>query len=111
RYDMERLILQKPRVAVRLLDALSRRLQETQSRLEETALRNATARVCRTLLRLAREAHELDVTHQELADSTGLYRETVTNALDRLQSQGLVELGKKKIVIVDKEGLEKAAEA
>lgn len=47
RYDMERLILQKPRVAVRLLDALSRRLQETQSRLEETALRNATARVCR----------------------------------------------------------------
>ncbi|MBI4283515.1 MAG: winged helix-turn-helix domain-containing protein, partial [Chloroflexi bacterium] len=38
------------------------------------------------------------------------YRETVTNVLNRLQSQGLLELGKKKIVIVDKGGLEKMAE-
>lgn len=110
RGDMERLLLQKPQVALRLLDTLSRRLQETRSKLEETTFQNATTRVCRALLRFTQNTSELEMTHQELADSTGLYRETVTNALNRLQAQGIVELGKKKIVIIDRMGLERAAE-
>lgn len=111
RSDMERLLLQKPQVALRLLDALSSRLQETRTKLEETTFLNATARVCRSILRLAPGTSELSgLTHQELADTTGLYRETVTNVLNRLQAQGLVELGIKKIVILDRAGLQKTAE-
>lgn len=110
RGDLERLLLQKPQVALRLLNSLSHSLEETRTKLEETAFQNATARVCRSLLRLAQGTSELDLTHQELADSIGLYRETVTNVLNRLQAQGIVELGKKKIVILDRAGLEKAAE-
>ena len=111
RGDMERLLLQKPQVALRLVDSLSRRLEETRTRLEEATFQNATARVCRALFRLTRETSELSgLTHQELADSTGLYRETVTNVLNRLQSQRLVELGKKKIIILDRERLEDTAQ-
>ncbi len=111
RGDLERLLQSKPRVAVRLVEVLSRRLEETRVKLEEATFRNAAARVCRTLLRLAQGTAVLSgLTHQELADSTGLYRETVTNVLNRLQVQGLVELGKKKIVILNRAGLEAAAQ-
>ena len=111
RADMERLLIQKPQVALRLVESLSRRLEETRTRLEEATLRNATARVGRTILRLAQGASELlGMTHQELADATGLYRETVTNVLGHLQAQDLLELGTKKIVILDRAGLQKTAE-
>lgn len=112
RGDMERLLLEKPRVALRLISSLSRRLEETRAKLEEATLQNATARVCRAILRLASGISELPgLTHQELADSTGLYRETVTKVLNRLQARGLIELGKKKIIIVDRARLEQTAEA
>ena len=85
RGNLERLLQRKPMVAVRLVEVLSRRLEETRTRLEESTFRNSTARVCRGLLRLAQENSELPgLTHQELADSVGLYRETVTKALNRL---------------------------
>ena len=111
RGDMERLLLQKPQVALRLVESLSQRLEETRAKLEDATLRNAAARVCRALLRLAQGTSELSgLTHQDLADSTGLYRETVTNVLNRLQERRLVELGKRKIVILNRVGLEEAAQ-
>ena len=111
RGDLERLLQRRPKVAVRLVEILSRRLEETRNRLEEATFQNATARVCRALFRLTQETSELSgLTHQELADTTGLYRETVTNVLNRLQSQRLVELGKKKIVILDRVRLEDTAQ-
>ena len=111
RGDMERLLLQKPQVALRLVESLSRRLEETRAKLEDATFRNAAARVCRALLRLAQGTSELSgLTHQELADSTGLYRETVTNVLNRLQERRLVELGKRKIVILNRVGLETTAQ-
>lgn len=93
------------------MDSLSRRLEETRIRLEGATFRNAAARISRAILRLARGTSELSgITHQELADGTGLYRETVTNVLNRLQAQGLLELGKKKIVILGRMGLQEIAE-
>ncbi len=111
RNDIEMLILQKPKVAIRLLDAMSQRLKETRFKLEETALHNATVRVCRALFRISQKTSRLKMTHQELADSTGLFRETVTNILDRLQTRGVVKLSRKKIVILDREELQQVTEA
>ena len=111
RGDLERLLQRKPKVAVRLVEILSRRLEETRTKLEEATFRNATTRVCLALLRLATGTSELPgLTHQELADSVGLYRETVTNILNHLQAKGLVELGKRKIVILNRVGLEEMAQ-
>lgn len=109
--DLEQLLLRKPQVALRLVENLSRRLEETRAKLEDATLRKATARICRALGRLDQgTSAPLGLTHQELADSTGLFRETVTNVLNRLQAQGLIELGKKKITIIDRGGLEEAAQ-
>ena len=111
RGDLERLLQRKPKVAVRLVEILSSRLEETRTRLEESTLRNATARVCQGLLRLAQGSSELPgLTHQELADSIGLSRETVNKVLNRLKAQGLLVLSTKKIIILDKAGLNEVAE-
>ncbi len=108
--DLEKLLQSKPSVAIRLVEILSNRLKETQARLEESTIRGATAKVSRGLLRLAPKLPELPgLTQQELADSVGLQRETVSRALQSLQEQGLVELGTKKIIILDRAGLEEAA--
>lgn len=105
--DLDRLLHNKPSVAVRLVEILGTRLKETQARLEELTIKAATVRVSRGLLRLAHGNSELrGLTHQDLADSVGLQRETVSRALHQLQDLGLVQLGTKNITILSVIGLE-----
>jgi CRP/FNR family transcriptional regulator len=63
------------------------------------------------LLRLVETEQEKTVhtSHQELADMIAAYRETVTLALDELQTRGLVRLGRRSIEILDQRELEKLA--
>lgn len=101
RHDLEMLIREYPSVALRLLDNLSGRMRELEARLEEGLLRDMRSRVVAALLRL-REHHETDqipITHQELADSLGTYRETVSHTLGQLQDEGCVRLGRGRIEI------------
>jgi CRP/FNR family cyclic AMP-dependent transcriptional regulator len=46
---------------------------------------------------------------QDLAEQLGVYRETVTNALNELKNAGLIEVGRKRIAILDRKRLERAA--
>jgi CRP/FNR family transcriptional regulator, anaerobic regulatory protein len=64
-----------------------------------------------TLLRLLETSEDQTVhaSHQELADMIAAYRETVTLALDELQTRGLVNLGRRSIEIRDAAALEKLA--
>ena len=110
RSDIEALIMYKPIVAIRLLDIVSQRLRLTRLRLEETVLQSATIRVCSTLLRLSQDSLIIRITHQELADTTGLFRETVTTILDELQLSGILELSRKKISIKDRSELQRITE-
>jgi CRP/FNR family transcriptional regulator, cyclic AMP receptor protein len=108
REDVERLIDRKPQVAVRMLEVLSARLGETESRLEALAFQNVPARLAAALLQLAPD-DELRMSHQELGDRIGAYRETVTKTLDEFQRAGLVELGRMRIAIRDRNGLQRVA--
>jgi hypothetical protein len=53
----------------------------------------------------ALNTHVLKVTHESVANSLGVRRESVTQALGRLQTQGLVCSGRGKITLLDLEGL------
>ena len=53
RNDLERLILQRPQVALRILDITGQRLRDAESRLEDLAFKGIPARLCSLLLRLA----------------------------------------------------------
>lgn len=110
--DLQRILLAKPQVALRMLEVLGRRLVDRETRLEELAYRPVPARLAAVLVRLAGErGTTLDsLTHNDLAEMVGAYRETVTKTLDELQAQGLVELQRRRVVIRDLERLRALAE-
>jgi len=113
RTDLERLILSKPQVALRILEITGKRLREAEERLENMAFKGIPARLASLLLRLAEEQDSDQITgmtHQDLAESVGTYRETATQVLNDLKSQGFIEIGRKRIIILDEDGLLDVAE-
>jgi CRP/FNR family transcriptional regulator, cyclic AMP receptor protein len=114
RADLERLILNKPQVALRILEVTGKRLREAEERLENMAFKGIPARLASLLLRLAEEQGNDEIsglTHQDLAESVGTYRETATQVLNDLKSQGLIEIGRKRIKILDPARLAEIAES
>ncbi|MBI2919366.1 MAG: Crp/Fnr family transcriptional regulator [Chloroflexi bacterium] len=108
RGDVERALLIQPRMALRAMDVLGRRLRQTQDRLFDVFSKGAVAQVAAMLLRLA-ERGEVALSHQQLADMLGLYRETVTVVMRRLQAEGLVKVERRHIRLLDVDGLSRAA--
>lgn len=108
RYDVERLILKTPQVGLRLMKVLSGRLKESETRLEELAFKSITGRLATLLLRLCEDQGSVikGYTHQDLADMIGTYRETATQTLNAFKSAGFIEIGRKRIKIIDSAGLE-----
>lgn len=114
RKDLERLILSKPQVALRVLDITGKRLRDAEQRLETMAFKGIPARLASLLLRLSAEQQTAEVsglTHQDLAETVGTYRETATQVLNDLKGQGLIDIGRKRITILDAQGLRAVAES
>ncbi len=105
--DVERVILNQPVVALRMLEILGKRLADAEVRLEDLAYRSVPARLCAVLLRLTTKS-DGDVeglTHQDLGDMVGAYRETVTKILDEFRDLGHLELGRRRIRILSRSAL------
>ncbi len=112
RADLERLILNKPQVALRILEVTGKRLADAEGRLQNMAFKGIPARLASLLLRLADEQESDEIvglTHQDLAESVGTYRETATQVLNDLKGDGLIEIGRKRIAILDRERLTEVA--
>ncbi len=113
REDVERLLMTKPRVALRIFENLGARLREVEERLEEIAFKSIPARLASLLLQLADEMGSDSITgltHQDLAEQIGTYRETTTQALNTFKAEGLIDIGRKRITILNREGLQRIAE-
>jgi CRP/FNR family cyclic AMP-dependent transcriptional regulator len=109
RTDLERLILSKPVLGLRMLEITGKRLSDAEARLEDMAFKGIPARLASLLLRLAAERHSSDIlglTHQDLAETIGTYRETATQVLNDMKAAGLIEIGRKRITILDMERLQ-----
>ena len=114
REDVEHLLVTKPKVALRIFEELGSRLKETESRLEEIAFKGIPARLASFLLQLADEQGAdtiTGLTHQDLGEQIGTYRETTTQTLNIFKADGLIDIGRKRIIILDREGLERVAES
>ncbi len=114
REDVERLLVTKPQVALRLFEALGTRLKETEARLEGIAFKGIPARLASILLRLADEQESdtiVGMTHQDLGEQVGTYRETTTQTLNSFKAEGLIDIGRKRITILDREGLQRIADS
>lgn len=112
REDVERLLITKPQVALRIFEAMGNRLKETEARLEAIAFKGIPARLASLLLQLADERQSDTIqglTHQDLGERIGTYRETTTQTLNSFKAGGLIDIGRKRIRILDREGVERIA--
>jgi CRP/FNR family cyclic AMP-dependent transcriptional regulator len=108
RADIEGLMRERSEVALRMIEVLGRRLALCEARLEEMAYRSVPARIAAVLTRLSQghNGEVVSITHQELGDMIGALRESVTKVLDEFQREGLVELGRGRVILRDVAGLQ-----
>ena len=106
RNDIEHLIASKPNVALNVIHLLAFRNAELEERLERQAFQSVHERLAAMLLKLAGDGTEIkDVSHHQIGETIGASRETVTRALGDFRGQGLIELGRSRIEIKDRDGL------
>lgn len=112
RADLERVLISKPQVGLRIVETLGHRLREAEARLEDIAFKNIPARLASLLLRLQEEQGNViaGYTHQDLAEMIGTYRETTTQTLNEFKRSGLLSIGRKRLELYDLEGLRAVAE-
>ena len=112
RSDIEHLLLSKPRVALRFMELMANRLREVEARMETVAFKSVPARLAASLLDLAQDSGEIvGVSHQDLADIVGTYRETVTRILNEFRTEGFIRLGRLNVALLKIEELRAIAES
>lgn len=109
RVDIEQVMLEHPRVAVRMVGLLSKRLHEAENKLEQMAFTPVPERVARLLLTLAQGNEVPGYSHQELADMIGTSRETVSRALVDLKIAGIIGIDRRCIQLLDTRALQAQA--
>ncbi len=115
RSDVERLMREKPEVAFRFVEAMGTRLTQLEEQLENIAFKSIPARLSALLLELADQqatGNQISgYTHQDFSEMLGTYRETITQTLNDFKANGLVEIGRKKVILRDETQLRDMAEA
>ena len=110
RSDLDHLILAKPSIALNLMQVQANRIAELEERLEMQAFQSVPQRLAAVLLRLGATTGQAEgVSHQQIGETIGASRETVTRALGDFRSQGLIELGRSRVALKDQPGLEAIA--
>ncbi|HEV8572926.1 MAG TPA: Crp/Fnr family transcriptional regulator [Actinomycetota bacterium] len=109
--DLGELIGRHPEVALRLLRILGARLAAVEEQLENIAFRSAEQRVARSLLRLLGRLREprLRVSHEQIARSAGVARETVTKVLGAMEREGWLQTGYRSLRVLKPARIEEAA--
>lgn len=109
--DARNMTTQYPILGWGLLQTYGQRLLQVENSLEDVAYKKLPERLAALLLEMSHYENGLikGVSHQALADHLGTYRETVSAILRDFKRQGLVELGYRRINILDSELLKEEA--
>ena len=119
KHDLERLVMDKPLVGLKLMGVLSERLSLAEDRMEDIALKEVPSRLAGFILQLVESEGVMTAegpkiptryTHRQLATMIGSKRETVTKAFTLLQQAGAIELKRRRIHVRDIETLRKVAD-
>jgi CRP/FNR family transcriptional regulator, cyclic AMP receptor protein len=116
--DFPGFLQENGRIAVLLMRLVTARLRDADRKRIEYGAFDTTGRVATRLIELAERYGEqtsngvrvaLPLSQDELAGWTGASREAVSKALRSLRDRGLIETGRRRVVIHDLEGLRKRA--
>jgi CRP-like cAMP-binding protein len=109
RADMETVLAEYPDITRRFLDLVSQRFLQVLLHLEETSFRSLIPRLAKILLENSRDGFVRDLTHKQIAERLGVYRESATSALGQLRKAGIIAIERKCIRVVDRGRLERAS--
>jgi CRP-like cAMP-binding protein len=116
RDDFRTLCLEHPEIALKVLKSVGGRLRQLVMLIEELSFTTVRSRLAQHLLRLARandtkgeRGTEFALgSHTELAAQIGTVRELVSRNLARLQSEGLIRMQGRRVLVADIDALENA---
>ena len=118
REALENLVLEKPRVGLRLTERLSERVRALEKRLEDATFKEMPARLASLILQLVEsegvktgEGYKIPTRYgqEQLAKMLGVNRVSVTRAFKRLRESKVVEMRQRLIHVRDLEALGRAA--
>ncbi len=99
------LMMQEPKVAMRVMTVMGDRLSNSEKRLEEIAFQSIASRLAALLLQMAEPTPVAPTvcgyTHRDLAEILGTYRETTTQTLNEFKMRGLIAIGRKRIELLN----------
>jgi len=109
--EARNMTIQYPILGWGMLQTYGERLHQVENSLEDVAYKKLPERLAMLLLELGHHQNGLikGVSHQSLADHLGTYRETVSAILRDFKRQDVVELGYRRITIVDVDELKAIA--
>lgn len=116
--DFQAVCLEYPKVALKVLRVIGRRLRGLVGIIEELSFTTVRHRLIAMLLRLAKEGEKtqhgtvitLPASNQELASQIGTVRELVSRNMSRLQAEGLIHIEGRQITIPSVRKLEEEVE-
>jgi CRP/FNR family transcriptional regulator len=103
------LIRQFPDLALVLMRQMAEQLREQALLIEDLGFRSVRARLARLLLNEAASGAAM-LTQAELAARAGTVREIVGRTLRQMSDEGLVALKRGQVIVLDAQGLQRAAE-
>jgi len=108
REDVLALLKRRPDVTLHILEIVGNRLRLLEERLMEIAFSPVSVRLAHFLLTNANSATGIliDITHEEIGDTIGAVRQTITETLGQMRKQGLILTRPKQIQIIDRQRLE-----
>jgi CRP/FNR family transcriptional regulator len=116
--DFRALCLERPEMSLKVLKVVSLRLRQLVGIIEELSFATVRNRLASWLLQQAREKghrtnrgieFELNINNQQLAFQIGTVRELVSRNLSHFQSEGMLKIEGRKVIIQDLSAMETAA--
>ena len=102
-------ITQFPDFRAFIFEGYGEQIGKILSVVSELAFERLNARLAQTLLSNARDTNTVNMTHQEIAAEVGSVREVVSRELQHFRRNGWVDLGRGRIVILDRKALSNQA--
>ena len=120
REELEKLIMNKPEVGMRLVRELAEKLHASEARYADIIGKDVPARLATLILQLvdsegvvSSESYRIPTryTHEQLASMIGCKRVAVSRAFSRLKEAGAVQLKERHIIVKNLDALEDLAKA
>jgi len=110
--DVEAILRDHPQVASNVIKVLARRVRHLVSLVEDLSFRHVISRVARILFEHigGEMGRGPRLTQQEMAAMAGTAREVVGRSLKALEEEGVIKMDRHRIIITDKEALQKIME-